>query len=291
MFTPDDIITGEKIQQLCDVYCGLQEDFSYNPKILQQSAKHFYIDRLEAPWDNPRLIFCYGWRLAIFMTKVNLLKNPFVLVSHNSDENVKEHFRPLADSPLLIRWYTQNCMLKHEKVEMIPIGVANSMWAHGRLDVYPQLNVTNKLHDVYFNFTVNTNFRERTLCRALIEQTGLVFMNHSLPIYSYLTLLSTYKFAICPPGNGIDCHRMWECYYCNVIPIIIDNEWATALKAKFPCIVLKSWAEFNKAACLEQYDTLLEELKQKRHLLCFNNLKEEINVSLTVTHVYFFTDF
>ena len=30
------IITGEKIQQLCDVYFGLKEDFDFNPVIKKQ---------------------------------------------------------------------------------------------------------------------------------------------------------------------------------------------------------------------------------------------------------------
>ena len=36
----------------------------------------------------------------------------------------------------------------------------------------------------------------------------------------YLDQLSRYKFCICPPGNGIDCHRTWECLYLGVIPIV-----------------------------------------------------------------------
>jgi hypothetical protein len=33
------IITGEKIQQLCDVYFGLKEDFDFNPVIKKQIIK------------------------------------------------------------------------------------------------------------------------------------------------------------------------------------------------------------------------------------------------------------
>ena len=32
--------------------------------------------------------------------------------------------------------------------------------------------------------------------------------------------LSSYKFALSPEGNGIDCHRTWECLYLGVIPIV-----------------------------------------------------------------------
>ena len=32
--------------------------------------------------------------------------------------------------------------------------------------------------------------------------------------------LSKHKFCISPPGNGVDCHRTWECLYLGVIPIV-----------------------------------------------------------------------
>ena len=35
------IVTGERIQQLCHVYFGFKEDFDYNPIIKQQTNKHF----------------------------------------------------------------------------------------------------------------------------------------------------------------------------------------------------------------------------------------------------------
>ena len=52
------IITGEKIQQLCDVYFGLKEDFDFNPVIKKQIIKQFNINNLNSEISNPYFIFC-----------------------------------------------------------------------------------------------------------------------------------------------------------------------------------------------------------------------------------------
>ena len=37
---------------------------------------------------------------------------------------------------------------------------------------------------------------------------------------NYIEKLSRHKFCISPRGNGVDCHRIWECLYLGVIPIV-----------------------------------------------------------------------
>ena len=40
------IVTGEKIQQLCDIYLGVDGDFNFNPTIARQPIKHIYLHNL-----------------------------------------------------------------------------------------------------------------------------------------------------------------------------------------------------------------------------------------------------
>jgi hypothetical protein len=51
------IITGEKIQQLCDVYFGFQSDFDFNPNIKDQKNKQFELKNLYEDFYNPRYIY------------------------------------------------------------------------------------------------------------------------------------------------------------------------------------------------------------------------------------------
>jgi len=248
-------ITGERIQQLCDVYCGLPEDFQYNPRIAKQISKCKDLGLITSIWDNPRLIYCYSHRLDNFRKVLPLLKNKCILVSHNSDENITHAYVDIADHPRIEFWYTQNLLMKHSKVDFLPIGIANSMWTHGNLSIVEAARAKNivKTQDFYFNFSLGTNLSERTACKTILENQGLIFDSTMLEFGTYLDKLSSYKYAICPPGNGVDCHRLWECLYMNVIPIALRSVLTEKVADLYPCILLDAWEQFDAADLLASY--------------------------------------
>jgi len=275
----DMIVTGERLQELCDVYCGLPEDFHYNPVISKQITKHMDISHLDTLWNNPSVLFCYAHRLPLFMEKRHYIMNPYTLVTHNSDENIKEQYIPLLDDTKLIRMFSQNICIDHPKLHLLPIGIANSMWAHGDLHTLGLLMTFHepKSRDVYFYFNVGTNRNDRELCYREISAKGLVF-EQPKPHVDFLKHLSTHKFAVCPEGNGIDSHRIWECYYLGVIPIVHTSVFTRKLRKILPCILLDKWSDFDMGTCLQHYTVLYEELQAKRELLSIgwyeNNFKQ-----------------
>ena len=259
----EDIVTGERFQELCDVYCGLPGDFSYNPRIQTQTHKHLDLTTLNAPWANPMRIFCYGHTLSLFMSKQHFLLNPFVLVSHNSDQNITGEYLPLLQNPQLIHWYGQNVFMDHPKLSILPIGIANSMWGHGDLSVLSKfMRYTYKDKDVYFYFNSSTNPSERNDCMRQLQAKGLSF-GTGKPYSEYLSDLAKHKFAICPDGNGVDSHRIWECYYLGVIPIVKSSVFTRKLSQWMPCIVLDSWDHFDISTCLQQYGSMYDELQRQ----------------------------
>jgi hypothetical protein len=260
MFTRDDILSGERFQQLCDVYCGEPYHLFRNPKIAAEPHKHMNLDHLTAPWKNPKLVFCYSNSLPVFMEKLKYFQNPFVLVSHNEDLNVSDTFIPIADHPLVVAWFAQNLMIRHPKVKSLPIGIANEMWTHGNLATL--LNciqmATNipKLNSVYFNFRLHTNPTVREPCRTTLLNKGLNW-NPDLPHNVYLMNLASHMFAISPPGNGIDCHRLWESLYLGTIPIVLRSVFTERFQERFPCILLDKWDDYSEEECKKQYDAIL----------------------------------
>jgi len=277
MFNINNYISGERIQQICPVYCGSDYDLHRNPTIAMQQDKHINIDNLNTEWDNPTLLFCYNCSLITLKNKLHLLKNKFILVSHNEDNNINETYLDLVNSPLIIKWFSQNVMLNHPKLFMLPIGLANAMWPHGNLDIIHNIMNLNiqKEEKIYFYFNLNTNYKERIDCKTKIEEKGLTF--GSLQTYSdYLKELSTCKFAICPPGNGIDCHRTWECYYLNVIPILLRSTFTEHLQQNLPCIILDSWDDFNYSDIIQKYDTYYTLLQENRKFIELEYYKNSI---------------
>jgi len=245
-------VSGELIEEMCDVYCGLQSDLEYNPRIRTQPHKHVNLD-LIGSWNNPRTIFCHTHRLPEFIAILPKIQNPFVLVTHNSDGNITGEYRQLLEDPKLLFWHAQNVMYEHPKLGGIPIGIANRMWPHG--NQYALANVLQKgiakTNLVYFQFSLHTNPAERKPCFHILSSKGLVWQA-AQNFAAYLETLASYKYAICPPGNGVDCHRIWECIYLNVIPILLRSVFTEKVNKVFPCILLNTWEEFDVRK-LEEY--------------------------------------
>jgi hypothetical protein len=153
--------------------------------------------------------------------------------------------------------YSQNPCINHPNLNLLPIGIANSMWAHGNLtvlnDIILKTSTLPKTKDVYFNFNIHTNQHKRQECFDILKNK--IQFDSIKPYYDYIHSLSQCRFAICPDGNGIDSHRIWECYYLGVVPILLDSVFARKLEKVIPCIILNSWHEFDIEECKKYVST------------------------------------
>lgn len=61
----------------------------------------------------------------------------------------------------------------------------------------------------------------------------------------YLNDLKHHKFVICPEGNGIDTHRIWESIYFQAIPIIKKNAYMNSYKKDFSILYVNDWSELT----------------------------------------------
>ena len=148
----------------------------------------------------------------------------------------------VLDSPLLKCWWGQNLCFVHPKMRPLPIGIANSMWEHGNLEYYRNINL-DKTEDVYFNFNIATNPEKREVCYQAISQE-----KQMLPMVSVkenVARLAKYRRCICPEGNGVDTHRLWEAMYLNCYPIVLETPFIKTLAhymEGLPFIIVKSWS-------------------------------------------------
>jgi hypothetical protein len=49
-------------------------------------------------------------------------------------------------------------------------------------------------------------------------------------------------FVISPPGNGIDCHRIWEALYLRTVPVVKYHESFSQFK-HLPILFVNNWDE------------------------------------------------
>lgn len=152
--------------------------------------------------------------------KPDMVDEPFILITHNSDNNITEEFLPLLRNPLLIRWFAQNVLIIHPKLVPIPIGIANKEWEHGDIDglVRNMVFVTPDKF-LYRNFGVSTHFARKDIIEHLTQE-----MSPRVEFTTYLKEIRRHEFILCPQGNGVDTHRLWETWYLGRIPVLCDRK-------------------------------------------------------------------
>ena len=262
-------ITGEKIQFLCDHFIGHKKDFRFNPNVNKNyKDKCINIESINDVINNKLLIFCYTHlidNLDLLISKLIYLKNPFVLVFHNSDANFnKKHLILFDKLHLLQSVYTQNMNVSNSKVFSLPIGIANSQWKHGNLTLINEVyNLKiSKSKDIYFNFQKSTNLNKRNDCYDYISKLGISWSDKK-PYHEYLLFLKQHKYAICPEGNGIDTHRFWECLYMNVIPICKKNILVEYYSKYFPIILVDEWNDIDIDKLIITYSKNMNSINHK----------------------------
>ena len=93
---------------------------------------------------------------------------------------------------------------------------------------------------IFFNFSIETAPWYRQDCYNKLVSKGLKWVDNK-PYEQYLQELINYKYAICPIGNGFDCHRTWECIYLGIIPIFIAHPFVEVLLPFTKMVVLRDW--------------------------------------------------
>ena len=239
------IITGELIQECADIYIGTPSDFAYNPRIAVQTDKHLLLSDLfdATTYNNPRIVFCYSSLVWPFSMISHKFENPFILITHKGDTNIEnlQYINSILNMPNLTKWYAQNVNYVHDKLVPLPIGIANRMWPHGEFSIIE----SEKTHGIYMMFDINTNPKVRYDCLDALRDK-IPFLQFVPPVANQLRL-SRYKYCICPEGNGLDTHRLWEAIYLRVVPILIRSTHVELLQAeyRFPAILLDSWRDLD----------------------------------------------
>lgn len=111
---------------------------------------------------------------------------------------------------------------------------------------------------LYVNFTADNNKTHRGRVLKLLSSLPHSFnINFASPNFSkdgrvdYLARCRESNFVICPEGNGVDTHRLWEVLYMGGIPIIKSNPKINPLVFGLPVLILNDWNQLRVPEYLE----------------------------------------
>jgi len=248
-----DYITGEKFQGLADVSLipnGRDVGESECDFVIEQNRNNgyttFYYDEntkeLPEYVKNAKVLFVNTWTLDRFFRCIyDLLPNRYVFISHNSDNTFSNKHERYLNDEKVVKWYSQNAIISHDKLILLPIGLANRQYKHGNLSLMDRIVKENasKTNLVYKNFDIYTNFNIRNDVNNITSKNNII-MNPRVEQEEYLQNLAKSVYCINPEGNGIDCHRMWECFYLKTIPVAKFQSGYERFK-KFPILFVDCW--------------------------------------------------
>lgn len=243
-----EIISGDRVVGLCDFVLLTRDIYTFHQNldkyakdiIIINNFKNINGDLLNRHFktfcNNKNIreikLFIYTHILDNFIEYILPILDKsiqYILYIHNSDHSFNDTHSNLINSDVIKKIYAQNINYSKEndKLNLLPIGIANSMWKHGNLlELYSVIKNTyknKKQKAIYVNINPST-YQYRKVLLDKINQLNCFNLSSGKPYIDYLTELASHRFCLCIRGNGLDTHRFWESLYLGVIPVIINNK-------------------------------------------------------------------
>jgi hypothetical protein len=240
-------VTGEFLQSLCD-YTVLNRD--------KATEKHVWVDAgcpverqrlIEEDWDpetfEARSLFIYPMGDSCTARHVfsRIWPNLRLIIFHNSDFCVDYTLIAefLESNPKVHVW-AENALRWHPRIRCVPIGEENRIWRGGSVEVDPPITVSRAVNRSiaiclpHWGLTheIRQEWRDEPV------STPRLFRAPQMPKEEYLEFLTDCRAMLCPRGNGIDTHRVWECIAKGVWPIVQDNAHTQLLLRQYPSMPL-----------------------------------------------------
>jgi len=243
-----------------------------------------------------------------YMNTLLELKNKYVLITCCNDdisipymydpphsENIFHTMNIIFASPYLVKWYSKNAYMYHDKLQPLPLGPkwqwsSTKMFGEDKIthrDLFllncmqPEKNLLNKSlkkNLLYFNFsdtTCNNCYPFVRETEGMRQHVKTLFQSrfswsNSEPFEKYIQTLSQYKFCLSPPGRGFDTHRTWEALMCGTIPII-KSSCMDKLFVNLPVIIVNDWNIITEEFLNEEYERIMKNANEKKYMfdICY----------------------
>jgi len=240
------IICGENFLSLADCFIGSVYSLHANPNTPRFSKQNIHIDCISDTDDlfiAQKRIFVKTDDIQHFYERFQSNLEDKIIITHNSDHEISragfgEHIKKVKQQ------FSQNCSFideENNKLVPIPIGIENRMWFdHDILHRVRKRQDILKTKGIYFFFSLGTHPSRQECYHALRNR---IEFNQPRAREDYFVELKRHRYAICPRGNGLDTHRLWECLYLDVIPIMLKTDSVNI--GNLPVIYVDSWDDVD----------------------------------------------
>lgn len=243
LYTDDDIICSDKFLNYATTtnnQCYLKTDF-------------FIIRRQ------------FMWRNKIHPTTIK--KN--IIVGHSDYSFINDYV------DIRYKYFVINNCSTKPNVYSIPLGVTNycdDSLAHkiyGNNKLFFKILQENKeiKNIIYMNFTIGTYPQVRQYVYDMCKDKDFVTngsIDHSLEgREKFLSAIYNHKFCLCPRGNGIDTHRLYEALYLKTIPIVVKHKTYDRLN-DLPILFIDTWDDIKNLTA-NDFNRIYDDIISKKY--------------------------
>jgi hypothetical protein len=176
-----------------------------------------------------------------------------IIISVHSDYSIYDNLVKIYKPKI---WFTVNNQSEMENVFSLPLGITNNTNESYLHPIYGDLNsmieimneTIEKTNLIYMNFHINTYQMERQyVWNIFVEKPWVTVGSIENTIEGrkkYLREIKSHDFVLCPRGNGLDTHRLWETLYMGSIPII-KRDIGYSQFEDLPICFITSWNDIT----------------------------------------------
>ena len=191
------------------------------------------------------------WRGRVIYPPKNKLE---MIISGHSDypitDEIVDYYQPKI-------WFTINKQTARKNVFSLPLGITNNTNEsilhpiYGNVDcmISVMKEKINNKNLVYMNINISTYPVERQVVWNLLKDKDWVTIgtieNTIQGRTQFLRDIKAHSFVVCPRGNGLDTHRLWETLYMGSIPIV-KKDIGYADFEDLPICFVNDWKEVTR---------------------------------------------
>jgi hypothetical protein len=151
------------------------------------------------------------------------------------------------------------------RLSSIPLGITNFSKDSTPFNILGDLQImleaadsTPRINDyngsLLVNFSVSSNLKKRNKLLKILENIKIKNLNPDYSRFGRLNFLQQIRkqsYVLCPEGNGVDTHRIWETLYLGGVPIILSSNVLNPLLTELPVLIIHNWKELYDKKFLE----------------------------------------
>ena len=253
-------LSGNGFAHLCDLRINSMEEIAYDEVRVARS------------------IFVKSDLLIEFLLKYDSEIKGKIILSGNGDTNFNEEILQMHTPSKL---YIQNMGFKpsSETINILPIGLENFEHMRSGFGFMHKPTQQKKEARVLIPPMSATNpIRSKVISQlgSVDSQIFQVEKNYTR-ISKYLKITKKYSFILACEGNGYDTHRLWEIFYQESFPVLLNSQFSRNIaNLGLPVLLVDSITDITKDMLKEHLTRFSHYNREHYKILWLNYWRKEI---------------